>query len=154
MRTRPGCGASVRELEVLILVWWIWKIVESGRQTCSSLTRIRNCALFILDRQSHIKFDFTHTTIVLMATETKCHYECGRDATLECANCKAKICDDIMCGQPTVDGYLCGFYTQWGCGRKYTTCDMCLEERGQRSKNLKMDKTIANLLNRWKKYLW
>lgn len=63
-----------------------------------------------------------------MATESKCHYECGRDATLECAKCKAKICDDIMCGQLTVDGYLCGFYTQWGCGRKYTTCDMCLDD--------------------------
>jgi hypothetical protein len=63
-----------------------------------------------------------------MATETKCHYECGRDATLECAKCKVKICDDIMCGQQTTDGYLCGFYTQWGCGRKYTTCDICLND--------------------------
>lgn len=25
----------------------------------------------------------------------------------------------------TVDGLLCGAYTQWGCSRKYTTCDGC-----------------------------
>jgi len=63
-----------------------------------------------------------------MATETKYHCECGGDATLECAKCKVKICDDMLCGQATVDGYLCGFYSQWGCGRKYTTCDMCLDD--------------------------
>jgi len=35
------------------------------------------------------------------------------------------ICDDIDCGMDTVDGYLCGSYTNWGCGKKYTTCDSC-----------------------------
>jgi hypothetical protein len=28
----------------------------------------------------------------------------------------------------TVDGFLCGSYTEWGCGRKYTTCDACLDQ--------------------------
>lgn len=61
-----------------------------------------------------------------MATETKC--QCGEPATLECERCKVAICDDISCGQQTVDGYLCGSYTQWGCGRKYTTCDLCQDD--------------------------
>jgi hypothetical protein len=54
---------------------------------------------------------------------------CGELATITCANCKRKICDDINCGSETVDGYLCGSYTHWGCGKKYTTCDECLEDK-------------------------
>jgi len=61
-----------------------------------------------------------------MATETNC--QCGEPATLECENCKLEICDDICCGQQTVDGYLCGTYTQWGCSKKYTTCDLCQDD--------------------------
>jgi len=54
---------------------------------------------------------------------------CDNPATRKCASCKKKICDDINCGQETVDGYLCGSYTQWGCSRKYTTCDVCLDDK-------------------------
>ena len=46
----------------------------------------------------------------------------------ECTNCKMQLCSDPSCGTSTVDGYLCGEYTQWGCSRKYTTCDICLED--------------------------
>jgi hypothetical protein len=53
---------------------------------------------------------------------------CGEPATMRCSNCERKICDDNNCGSMTVDGYLCGTYTQWGCGKKYTTCDECLED--------------------------
>jgi len=54
---------------------------------------------------------------------------CGKFATLICTNCKRHICEDNNCGLDTVDGYLCGSYTQWGCGRKYTTCDECLDDK-------------------------
>jgi hypothetical protein len=53
---------------------------------------------------------------------------CGENAALTCAKCKMKICDDINCGQETVNGYLCGTYTQWGCSKKYTTCDICQDD--------------------------
>jgi hypothetical protein len=56
--------------------------------------------------------------------------ECGEPATMRCDNCKRQICDDSNCGADTVDGYLCGTYTQWGCGKKYTTCDECLDDKG------------------------
>ena len=53
---------------------------------------------------------------------------CGKLATEECTNCKRKVCDSCDCGVDTVDGFLCGTYTQWGCGKKYTTCDECLSD--------------------------
>ena len=62
--------------------------------------------------------------------------ECGEPALHECARCKKKVCDNIDCGQDTVDGYLCGMYTQWGCGRKYTTCDSCLDDKAIHEENL------------------
>ena len=55
---------------------------------------------------------------------------CDKDATQTCDNCKRAICDDCDCGMLTVDGYLCGSYTQWGCCKKYTTCDCCLDDKG------------------------
>ena len=61
-----------------------------------------------------------------MATEMEC--ECGEAARLECARCKVAICDDVSCGQETVDGYLCGSYTQGGCSKNYTTCDLCQDD--------------------------
>ena len=67
-------------------------------------------------------------------SESKCF--CGKPATNECNNCKIKLCDDIDCGQITEDGYLCGLYTQWGCGKKYTTCDSCLDDKAIHESNL------------------
>ena len=61
--------------------------------------------------------------------ECPCECECGNVATHACSRCKKAICDDSNCGQDTVDGYLCGSYTQSGCGRKYTTCDICLDDK-------------------------
>jgi hypothetical protein len=61
---------------------------------------------------------------------------CGEPAAHECSRCKKKVCDDNNCGQDTVDGYLCGTYTQWGCGRKYTTCDTCLDDKAIHEENL------------------
>jgi len=55
--------------------------------------------------------------------------KCGQYATLDCASCKRRVCDDSNCGTETVDGFLCGSYTQWGCARKYTTCDVCLDDK-------------------------
>ena len=55
--------------------------------------------------------------------------QCGQPAVVTCANCKCPVCEDISCGMDTVDGYLCGEYTQWGCAKKYTTCDECCEEK-------------------------
>lgn len=54
--------------------------------------------------------------------------KCGNNVKYQCANCYKKICDDGDCGTNTVDGYLCGTYTQKGCARKYTTCDVCLDD--------------------------
>lgn len=62
-----------------------------------------------------------------MATNDTC--ACDEPATLTCSNCNRKICADNNCGQDTVDGYMCGSYTQWGCSRKYTTCDICLDDK-------------------------
>jgi len=62
--------------------------------------------------------------------------KCGVQIVYECTNCKLKICDDINCGTDTVDGYLCGSYTQWGCARKYTTCDSCLDDKAIHEENL------------------
>lgn len=61
--------------------------------------------------------------------EAKC-YVCKEPAEHECANCGEKVCEDINCGTDTVDGYLCGTYTQWGCAKKYTNCDVCLGDKG------------------------
>ena len=60
-------------------------------------------------------------------SQDKC--KCGQDVKYQCANCNKKICDDCNCGTETVDGYLCGTYTQKGCSRKYTTCDVCLDDK-------------------------
>jgi hypothetical protein len=54
--------------------------------------------------------------------------DCGEPAENICAKCKKPLCDEASCGMETVDGYLCGEYTQWGCGRKYTNCDECQED--------------------------
>ena len=54
---------------------------------------------------------------------------CGKAAELTCTNCSRQICSDIDCGTDTVDGYLCGTYTQWGCSRKYTNCDECTNDK-------------------------
>jgi hypothetical protein len=54
--------------------------------------------------------------------------KCGEPVTKECVSCKRKVCEDGNCGTETVDGFLCGTYTQWGCARKYTTCDDCYDE--------------------------
>jgi len=54
---------------------------------------------------------------------------CGDAVEYICDNCGIGICEDIECGTDTVDGYRCGTYTQWGCARKYTTCDVCLDDR-------------------------
>lgn len=44
----------------------------------------------------------------------------------QCTSCKEAVCEE--CCALTVDGILCGAYTQWGCGRKYTTCDGCMAD--------------------------
>lgn len=64
--------------------------------------------------------------------------KCGVQAVTnyECTNCKLKICGDVNCGTDTVDGYLCGSYTQWGCARKYTTCDSCLDDKAIHEEDL------------------
>jgi hypothetical protein len=62
--------------------------------------------------------------------------KCGIQVVHQCNNCKLKICDDINCGTDTVDGYLCGSYTQWGCARKYTTCDSCLDDKAIHEEDL------------------
>ena len=68
--------------------------------------------------------------------EEKCF--CGEIATQKCVKCKINICDNNDCGSDTVDGYLCGTYTQWGCGRKYTTCDECLDDKAVHEGDLVM----------------
>jgi hypothetical protein len=55
--------------------------------------------------------------------------KCGDPATMQCTGCKRRVCEDGNCGTDTVDGYLCGTYTLWGCARKYTTCDDCQDEK-------------------------
>ena len=63
------------------------------------------------------------SVVVTIKEPAKCH--CDEPATRKCVNCKRSICDDNNCGTDTVDGYLCGTYTQWGCAKKYTNCDEC-----------------------------
>ena len=70
--------------------------------------------------------------------------DCGEPAVNECARCKRNVCDEIDCGQDTVDGYLCGTYTQWGCGRKYTTCDTCLDDKAFHEENLNFCDRCSN----------
>jgi hypothetical protein len=62
--------------------------------------------------------------------------KCGFQVVYQCKKCKIKICDDRNCGMDTVDGYLCGSYTQWGCGIKYTTCDQCLHDKAIQKEDL------------------
>ena len=70
-----------------------------------------------------------------------CECDCNNDGTFECEGCKAPLCGECVhqcvsckkhvcedCCALTVDGILCGAYTQWGCGRKYTTCDGCMAD--------------------------
>jgi len=52
--------------------------------------------------------------------------KCGSPIETECSQCKRKVCSS--CCQETVDGLLCGEYTQWGCSRKYTNCETCCED--------------------------
>lgn len=59
---------------------------------------------------------------------SKC-YSCSEPADRTCTSCKKPICEDSSCGMDTVDGYRCGEYTQWGCARKYTTCDECCDDK-------------------------
>jgi len=54
---------------------------------------------------------------------------CGKPVEHKCVNCNKNICSDIDCGTDTVDGYLCGSYTMIGCARKYTTCDICMDDK-------------------------
>jgi hypothetical protein len=61
--------------------------------------------------------------------------QCGEPSTHACANCNAGVCDDINCGIDTVDGYLCGTYTHWGCSKKYTTCDECCDDKAIHEEN-------------------
>lgn len=55
-----------------------------------------------------------------------------------CVNCGRGICEDSSCGTDTVDGFLCGSYTEWGCARKYTTCDSCLDDKAIAEDDLNM----------------
>jgi len=57
--------------------------------------------------------------------QTSC--KCKSIATKTCDSCKRQVCDDCNCGTDTVLGFLCGTYTQWGCARKFTNCDECLD---------------------------
>jgi len=59
---------------------------------------------------------------------SKC-YSCSEPADRMCTSCEKPICEDSSCGMDTVDGYRCGEYTQWGCARKYTTCDECCDDK-------------------------
>jgi len=61
-------------------------------------------------------------------TEYVCEF-CKQTALEKCIGCKKPVCDSIHCGQETVEGYMCGSYTQWGCSRKYTNCDNCINEK-------------------------
>lgn len=71
--------------------------------------------------------------------------QCGNAASYKCANCKKPVCDDINCGMDTVDGYLCGEYTQWGCGKKYTTCDECEEKAIHEGDFVQCDECSLNM---------
>ena len=75
--------------------------------------------------------------------DAKCHV-CKELAENECANCGEKICDDINCGTDTVDGYLCGTYTQWGCAKKYTNCDVCLGDKAIHESDLEFCEGCSN----------
>jgi len=77
-----------------------------------------------------------------MTDTSKC--KCGNEAIYECAECKRKVCDDINCGIDTVDGYLCGSYTLGGCGRKYTNCDSCLDDKAVHEGDLNYCTGCAN----------
>ena len=59
-------------------------------------------------------------------SQEKC--PCGKVAENTCANCARSVCDDTNCVTETVDGTLCGTYTQWGCARKYTNCEICMND--------------------------
>ena len=67
---------------------------------------------------------------------------CGKDSNTVCKNCKKQICED--CGTDTVDGFLCGSYTEWGCARKYTTCDECLDDKAIHESNMNICEMCGN----------
>ena len=71
---------------------------------------------------------------------------CKADATQSCDRCKLAICDECDCGMLTVDGYLCGSYTQWGCAKKYTTCDCCLDDAAIHEADLNFCEECGNAL--------
>jgi hypothetical protein len=56
-----------------------------------------------------------------------CASGCPQRVEFICQMCQATVCDDSSCHTQTVNGILCGTYTQWGCARKFTTCDMCCD---------------------------
>lgn len=75
-------------------------------------------------------------------TVKKC--ACGEPVEYKCANCKKEVCSDSNCGTETVDGFLCGTYTQWGCARKYTTCDECLDDKAIHEKDMNNCESCGN----------
>lgn len=56
--------------------------------------------------------------------------------------CKKRICES--CGTDTVKGFLCGSYTEWGCARKYTTCDECLDDKAIHENDMNMCEECGN----------
>lgn len=62
--------------------------------------------------------------------------QCGNDTTIVCKQCKKRVCSDNNCVTYTVAGWLCGTYTVWGCARKYTTCDVCMNDEAVHEEDL------------------
>jgi hypothetical protein len=62
--------------------------------------------------------------------------KCGNKVKYQCIKCKIKICDDIKCGSNTVDGYMCGIYTENGCITIYDECYKCKDKIGILDSNL------------------
>ena len=76
---------------------------------------------------------------------SKC-YSCSEPADRTCTKCKKPICEDSSCGMDTVDGYRCGEYTQWGCARKYTTCDECCDDKAIHEGDMNFCEECCNAL--------
>ena len=75
--------------------------------------------------------------------EAKCS-SCQSVTDRKCTKCKKPLCEDSSCGMDTVDGYRCGEYTQWGCARKYTNCDTCLDDKAVHEGDLNYCTGCAN----------
>ena len=75
--------------------------------------------------------------------EAKCS-SCKGVANRSCICCKKLLCEDSSCGMDTVDGYRCGEYTQWGCARKYTTCDECCDDKAIHEGDLNFCEACGN----------